>query len=100
MNDRFIKRTEEAGQREELRAQLNREELAERIARAVPEDGNREPLRGVHVVRLSRPKEPVHGVAYPSFCVIAQGTKEIHLAGERYRYDPYHYLLSTIELPI
>jgi AraC-like DNA-binding protein len=93
-------RPEEAGQRQELRAKLNREELAERVARAVPEDGDREPLRGVHLVRVSRTTEPVHGVAYPSFCVIAQGTKEIHLGEERYRYDPYHYLLTTIELPI
>ena len=99
MNDLPTNRLQ-AGQREEMRATLDREELAERIARAVPQDGDREPLRGVHLLRVSRTTEPVHGVAYPSFCVIAQGAKEIHLGGERYRYDPHHYLLSTVELPI
>ncbi len=39
-------------------------------------------------------------MAYPSFCVIAQGSKEIHLGDERYRYDPYRYLLATVELPV
>ena len=100
MNQLPANRPQEAEQREELQAKLNREELAERIARAVPEDGDREPIRGVHLVRVSRTTEPVHGVAYPSFCVIAQGTKEIHLGEERYHYDPYHYLLATVELPI
>jgi AraC-like DNA-binding protein len=35
----------------------------------------------------------------PSFCVIAQGSKEVLLGDSRYRYDPLHYLLATIELP-
>jgi AraC-like DNA-binding protein len=39
-------------------------------------------------------------VTYPSFCVIAQGAKEVYLGGECYRYDPYHYLLATVELPV
>ena len=36
----------------------------------------------------------------PAFCVIAQGSKEVFLGDERYRYDPAHYLLVTVELPI
>jgi AraC-like DNA-binding protein len=36
----------------------------------------------------------------PAFCVIAQGSKELHLGEERYRYDPYHYCLGTLELPV
>jgi len=32
-------------------------------------------------------------------CVIAQGSKEVLLGESRYRYDPLHYLLTTIELP-
>ena len=35
-----------------------------------------------------------------SFCVIAQGSKELYLNNERYLYDPYHYLLVTAELPL
>jgi AraC-like DNA-binding protein len=77
-----------------------REELAERIARALPEDGTVEPLNGLHLNRSSTPTEPLHGVSKPSFCVIAQGSKELLLGDSRYRYDPAHYLLATVELPV
>jgi AraC-like DNA-binding protein len=82
------------------RAYPYREELTERIARAVPEDGAAEPLPGLHLFRSSTPTEPLHGVSKPSFCVIAQGSKEVLLGDSRYRYDPAHYLLVTVELPV
>jgi AraC-like DNA-binding protein len=31
--------------------------------------------------------------------VIAQGSKQVLLGESRYRYDPFHYLLTTIDLP-
>jgi AraC-like DNA-binding protein len=82
------------------RTEACREELAERIARAVPEDGRGEPLEGLHLNRSSTPTEPLYGVSQPSFCVIAQGSKEVLLGESRYRYDPAHYLLATVELPV
>ncbi len=82
------------------RAQANRDELVERIARAIREDGKVEPLKGLHLFRRSSPTEWVHGVSDLAFCVIAQGSKEILLGDNRYRYDPAHYLLTTVELPI
>ena len=87
-------------EREAHRAQANRDELVERIARAVREDGTVEPLKGLHLHRSSSPTEPVHSVSDPAFCVIAQGSKEVFLGDERYRYDPAHYLLVTAELPL
>jgi len=77
-----------------------REELAERIARAIPEDGAVELLKGLHLNRSSTPAGPLYGVSRPSFCVIAQGSKEVMLGDSRYRYDPAHYLLTTVELPV
>jgi hypothetical protein len=74
-------------------------ELVERIGRAVPDVGRFEVIKGLHLNRAQEMTGPVHSVTYPSFCVIAQGAKEIHLGEERYRYDPYHYLLATVELP-
>src|SRR5689334_15002409 len=76
------------------------EELAERIAQAILEDGTVEPMKGLHLNRSSIPTEPLHGVSQPSFCVIAQGSKEVLLGDSRYRYNPAHYLLATVELPI
>src|SRR6266568_4613690 len=92
--------TEQERERTARQALANREELRERIARAVREDGTVEPLRGLHLKRVSAPTEPVHGVSIPAFCVIAQGSKEIYLGEDYYRYDPGHYLLATVELPI
>ena len=70
------------------------------IARAIREDGTVEPLKGLHLNRVSSPMEPLHSVYDPVFCVIAQGSKEVFLGDERYLYDPSHYLLVTAELPL
>lgn len=79
--------------------QANHEELVERISNAVPVDGVVHPLTGLHLARRSGALEPVYTVMKPSFCVIAQGSKEILLGDSRYQYDPYNYLLTTIEFP-
>jgi AraC-like DNA-binding protein len=86
-------------EREAQRSQTYREELVERIARAVREDGTVEPLEGLHLGRASLPLERIHSVLEPSFCVIAQGSKEVLLSDSRYRYDPAHYLIAAVELP-
>ncbi len=85
--------------RDSARMQTNCEELIERIARAVPEDGSAHPLEGLHLFRISFPVGQVHSMVKPSFCVIAQGSKEILLGDSRYRYDPSHYLITTVEMP-
>lgn len=82
------------------RAQANRDELAGRIAQAIRSDGTIEPLKGLHLNRSSFPSECVHSVSVPAFCAIAQGSKEVFLGSDRYQYDPMHYLLATVELPI
>jgi hypothetical protein len=86
--------------REGQRVQANRDELVEQIARAVPDDGTTEPLDGVQLRRASSTTELVHDVSFPAFCVIAQGSKEILLGDNRYRYNPAQYLIVTAALPI
>jgi AraC-like DNA-binding protein len=86
-------------EREAQRVQANREELVERIARAIREDGTIQPLPGLYLTRRSVPLEPLHSVVNPSLCVVAQGSKEVLLGENRYRYDPAHYLLATVDLP-
>ena len=83
-----------------LRNDANRREVLERIGRLVPEDGQAIPVPGVRLFRASATTERVYGVSTPAFCVIAQGVKEVYLGGSRYRYDPNHYLLATVELPV
>jgi len=85
--------------REAQRLQANREELVERIGRAMREDGTTQPFQGFHLYRRSSPLELLHGVSEPSVAVIAQGSKEVLLGENRYRYGPSQYLLATVELP-
>ena len=87
-------------ERETYRAQANRDELGERIARAIRKGGTIVPLEGLQLRRASSPRDLGHGVSYPALCVIAQGNKEILLGDNRYRYDPAHYLITTAALPI
>jgi AraC-like DNA-binding protein len=86
-------------EREAELMQAYREELVERIGRAMREDGTTQPLQGLYLSRSSLPLKPLHSVLKPSLCLIAQGSKEVLLSDSRYRYDPSHYLLSTVELP-
>jgi AraC-like DNA-binding protein len=79
--------------------QSDREELADRIAAALPRDGRVEVQPGLHLYRASSPTTPVYGVGESSFCVIAQGGKHVMLGEDRFRYDPNHYLISTVGLP-
>ncbi|MFL5664378.1 MAG: AraC family transcriptional regulator N-terminal domain-containing protein [Ktedonobacteraceae bacterium] len=86
-------------EREAQRMQANRGELVERIAQAMRADGTAQPLPGMHLYRHSLPLEQVYSVVEPSVCVVAQGSKEFLLGESRYRYDPFHYLLVTVDLP-
>jgi AraC-like DNA-binding protein len=78
----------------------NQHELADRIAHAIPEDGRFELQPGLFLYRASQQNLPMHAVADPSFCVIAQGSKVILLGDEQFRYDPAHYLITTLQLPM
>jgi AraC-like DNA-binding protein len=82
------------------RVHASRDELVERMARAIREDGTVESLEGLQLRRASLPTELGHGVSYPALCVITQGSKEILLGDKLYRYDPAHYLITTAALPI
>jgi len=62
-------------EREAQLMQANREELVERIARAMRADGTVQPLHGLHLYRHSVPLEQVYNVVEPSLCVVAQGSK-------------------------
>jgi AraC-like DNA-binding protein len=86
-------------EREAQRARSNREELVERISRAVREDGSVEPLEGLRLDRVSAPTEVGHGVSFPAVCIVAQGSKVTWLGNRSYPYDPDRYLIATSALP-
>lgn len=76
-------------------------ELAARIGRHTPADGaHATDVAELTLFRASHRSEPV-GVLYePSLCLIAQGSKEVRLGDEAYRYDPAHFLLVSVDLPV
>jgi AraC-like DNA-binding protein len=86
--------------REAQRMQSGREELVERITQALPEDGSLDAFPGFRLSRSSRPTEPVRSVYQPAFCFVAQGRKQVLLGEELFRYDPGHYLIYTVDLPL
>jgi len=80
--------------------QSSRDELIERMAAAVPTDGTVEAFPGFSLSRASGPSEPVQSVYQPSFCFVAQGSKRAMLGEEVFRYDPEHYMIYTVDLPL
>jgi AraC-like DNA-binding protein len=77
-----------------------RAELARRIARRVTEDGALEVAPGLRFFRASGPAGPVYALSRPCFCIIAQGSKEVALGRDRYRYGGAQYLLISAGLPL
>jgi AraC-like DNA-binding protein len=75
-------------------------ELARRIAHRVPTDGTVEVAPGLLFYRFSASAGPAYAISTPRFCVIAQGSKEVVLRTERYRYDASRYLLVSAGLPL
>jgi AraC-like DNA-binding protein len=81
-------------------ARAGREELAERVGRAVREEGTFDLPGGLRLLRASSPTELEHGISFPAFCVVAQGSKEVLLGDDVYRYDANNYLVTAAALPI
>jgi AraC-like DNA-binding protein len=92
--------TYQEAEREQQRMQSIREELVERMATALPEDGSLEVFPGFFLARSSKPTESVQSVYQPAFCFVAQGGKRVLLGEKLYRYDPGHYLIFTVDLPV
>jgi len=86
-------------EREVRMPQAGRQELVERVARAIPEDGDVGAPGGLRLLRRSSLAPKDHGVSSPALCVIAQGSKEVLLGDECYRYDANHYLVTAAALP-
>src|SRR5947208_4220302 len=75
--------------------------LVAAVERHAPRDGVCDTaVPGLLLARQLTRTDPIALVVDPSLCIVAQGAKEVFLAGEVYRYDPAHSLLVSIDLPI
>lgn len=86
--------------RERQRLRSGQEELVELMSRLVPREGTIEPLPGLLLNRSTNPVEWGGTLSQPAFCFVAQGAKRALVGDEIYRYDPGHYLLFTVDLPV
>ncbi len=76
-------------------------ELAALIARHATEDGRTfTELPGLSAVRMSAPLDCTPVVYEPSLCIVGQGHKRARLDGHSVVYDPMHYLICSITLPV
>lgn len=57
-------------------------------------------LARLSLVRSSSPTEPIHTLYPPSFCLVAQGRKQVTISDRRLVYDSSSYLVVGIDLPV
>ncbi|MBW2556095.1 MAG: AraC family transcriptional regulator [Deltaproteobacteria bacterium] len=78
-----------------------RNSLAPLIERYAVEEGVTETqYPGLILGRFNRPVPRYPLVYSPSVCVVAQGRKQVYSANERGVYDPLHYLVVALPLPL
>ena len=58
------------------------------------------PIEGLFLHRLSQPTGAKPGLQKAALAVIAQGSKRLFIGDETYEYDPFHYLISSVDLPV
>ncbi|SIS08708.1 transcriptional regulator, AraC family [Aquipseudomonas alcaligenes] len=76
-------------------------QLAELIARFAGADGTHDTaIANLVLFRASKPSPITHTLYRPALCVTAQGQKVVCLEDERYCYDPLHYLVAAVTLPV
>lgn len=83
-------------------ADLAREELVRLIAKwaGTMEGSMGTAIPGLHLHRLMCECGPRHSIQNPILSVIAQGSKRLLVGDDVYEYDPWHYLVSSVDLPV
>lgn len=75
--------------------------LVNLISRHAPVDGTHEgPIAAMKLIRASSPTLPMPVIYAPTLCLVAQGIKRASLGTTTYRYDPAHFLLASVDLPV
>ena len=76
-------------------------ELAAALERLTGQDGTyRTAVEALKLYRSTVPLQPIHAVYKPSVCLIAQGRKQVMLGEDAVVYDPAHFLLVAVDLPV
>lgn len=76
-------------------------DLAARCLAHGPLDGaNPTAIPGLSIYRRNATAEPVNAVYTRSLILVAQGRKQARVGDEVYVYDPEHYLVTSVPLPV
>jgi AraC-like DNA-binding protein len=76
-------------------------ELVQLIERYAACDGTHSTaISSLNFSRTSYKEGLVHAVQGPALCIIVQGEKKFMLAENSYYYDPFHYLVVSVDLPL
>ncbi|MCE8034874.1 AraC family transcriptional regulator [Billgrantia tianxiuensis] len=82
-------------------AHSRQSELTRRVLRLTHEDGIfRSTIAPLSLIRISNTTERMPCVAEPSLFVAIQGRKRMELSGQPFIYDPLHYLVVSLALPV
>ena len=75
--------------------------LAEKIARWT-KDSNKfnTEIPALSFSRYEETTEPTSYLHKPSICLVAQGAKRVLLGDEVYVYDAFHFLITSVDLPV
>jgi len=75
-------------------------ELVQLIKHYAQTDGSHlSAITHLHFTRTSYLEGPVYAVQGPALCIIVQGAKKFTVAESSYYYDPFHYLVVSLDLP-
>lgn len=76
-------------------------EMASIVSRFAPHDSEFETaIDGLYFSRRSGPGKPVYVAQYPTFALVAQGSKSLTLAGEVLEYGVGDYLVISVDVPV
>lgn len=80
---------------------LSGSNLFSELMRFAPAEGlNETPWPGLVLFRADDPATRIPVVYEPCVCFVAHGRKQVHVAGEVITYDPLHYLVVGVPLPV
>jgi len=80
---------------------LQQNELTQRLARHARQNGlQTTAINGVELLRADSPTRLMPAVYQPCLCFVAQGSKRALLNGASYTYDPLHYLVVSMTMPV
>ena len=70
------------------------------LAHAPAEGVNPTAVPGLWVYRQSAPSEPSNAVYEPGIFLVTQGRKQTRVGEDVFHYDPDHYLVTSVPLPV